>query len=440
MFIIEPLSILLCLLASSFFSASETAMTAMTKLRIKKMIDQYGEKALALEKMAEKWDNILITLLIFNNVANIAGASIATVWATRLLGGVLPMNQLVAISTSIMTLIVLIFGEIIPKTLAKRYAEEISLFLIGFLHKLSTLIYPLIQVFKFLSVGIMKLMGARIEDIQNMLTEQEIVALVEAGEREGVIEEEERDMICSVIEFGDTYVHEVMVPRVDMVTMDATMTLKQALEMIHSGVTFSRIPVIMNSADNVVGVMYAKDLMKYVTDPYFEKICVIDICRKPFFVPESSKLDILLQLFKKDRIHMAIVVDEYGGTAGLVTIEDLLEEIVGEIMDEHDGEEELICRINHRVALVDAKTKLSDLNDCLDIDLPEEDSYDTLGGFLIYIFEEMPTKGSSINYEGVNFQILEADKKRVYKVRIDIKDDQKKGVDSSNDENISGNN
>ncbi len=433
--VIEASIIGVCLLASGFFSASETAITSMTKLRIKRMIDDDGDKALILEKITHKWDNILITLLICNNVANIAAASTATVLATRLLSEHMRMDQIAAIATGVMTLIILIFGEIIPKTLAKRYAEEMSLAVIGFLDRLSKILFPFIHFFKLISVSIMNLMGARVDDMQHMLTEQEIVAIVEAGEREGVIEEEERDMIRSVIEFGDTHVHEVMIPRVDMITMDATLTLKEALDQIHEGVTFSRIPVIMDSADNVVGVMYAKDLMKYVTDLYFEKICVMDICRKPFFVPETSKLDDVLQLFKRDRVHMGIVVDEYGGTAGLVTIEDLLEEIVGDIMDEHDGEEILIRRINDRVALVDAKTNLSELNESLNIDLPEEGNYDSLGGFLIYVAEGMPRRGASIRYEHVEFQILEVDEKRIYKVKVDVKN--KNVEEATSDENLS---
>ena len=424
-FYIEVSLIICCLFSSAFFSAAETAVTSMTKLRIKRMIDDYGEKAILLEKITQKWDNILITLLICNNLANIGAASLATVLMARFFGHDTTMEQVAAVSTGLMTLIILIFGEIVPKTLAKIHAEIFSLAIIGFLDRLSKLLYPFIQCFKFISLILLRLLRTKIEDSHYILTEQEIVAIVEAGEREGVIEEEERDMIRGVIEFGDTYVHEVMVPRVDMVTIESKCSLKDVLVLIKEGLSFSRIPVIRRSADNVVGVLYAKDIMKYVQDPYFEKITVIDIVRKPFFVSENRKLDDLLQAFRQEHVHMGIAIDEYGGTAGLVTIEDLLEEIVGEIIDEHDGEEKLIRLITERVALVDPKINIAEFNEELDLHIPENKDYDSLGGFLTYLAEGFPEKGDSLSYGNMEFQILEADEKRLYRVKVDIKKEQR---------------
>jgi putative hemolysin len=416
----EIIIMIFCLIGSAFFSASETALTSMSKLRIKRFIGEYGKKAKVMEKWLHNSEDILITLLIGNNLVNICAASICTLIVSELVGYNL-VGKVTGITTGVLTFIILVFGEITPKTFAHQNAEKIALLIIGPLHKISLILKPLIAMFRFIARVIIKFFGGNIKKRYSAITEHELVTLLDVGESEGILEEEERDMIHGVMEFADTVVHKVMIPRVDMKVIENNVNLKEAISF---AVDFghSRIPVYEENIDDIIGVLYVKDIMKYIGEDNFDAMLVKDLCRKPCYISKNKKLDDTLKEFKEEQVHMAIVVDEYGGTLGLVTIEDLLEEIVGEIEDEYDIKRvELFELIDENTVIVDAKISIDELNEKFDLNISEQEEYDSLGGFINSIKEDVAEKGDIIEYESFVFTVLEADEKRVLKVKIERK-------------------
>lgn len=425
----EWIGLIISLLCSAFFSAAETALTSMSKLHIKKAIEHQGKDAAVLEKWVKNSDSILIFLLIGNTLVNICAASLGTIIVTDFLGDS-PVGRIAAITTGIMTFIVLVFSEITPKTFAKQHSEKISLLVIGFLDVLSHFFIPVIFLFKIIAKFIIKILGGKLQDVYTPITEEEIMALVNVGSKEGALEKEECEMIHGVMEFSDTMVSKIMWPRVEMRIIKADASLKQGIEFIVA-TGYSRIPVYEGTIDNIVGILYCKDVLKYFTNDNsdLEKIKVKDIMRKPCFVSTNKKLDDVLREFQRQHMHMGIVVDEYGGTAGLVTFEDLLEEIVGDIQDEYDNDTkrgELIKILDEKTAIVKAKISIDELNKLFELNLPEETSYDSLGGFITSITEVLPKKGDVIDYKNILLiEILEANEKRVSKVKIQKKEQEK---------------
>lgn len=396
---------------SALFSSTETAFTALNKAKIRRLKDSKVKGAALLESLSEDPQRLLSTLLLGNNLVNILIASIATKLATDRFG-----NAGVGIATGIVTIIVLIFGEITPKNYAVRHAEKVALFSAPFIAALSYVFFPVARFLVLISNLILKAFGQGGIKGQPFLTPDEIKAIVAIGEEEGVIEEEERKMIHSILEFGDTIVKEIMVPRTEIVALPETSTIKEALEVARKE-GYSRIPVYSGNIDNIVGILYVKDMIAFVEKGKTD-ISVAEIKREPFFVPETKRVDELLKEFQKNKTHMAVVLDEYGGTAGLVTLEDVLEEIVGEIFDEYDFKEEArIEKISDTEWIADGKLDIEAVEDYLDIEITEEET-ETLGGFVSSLLGHVPVVGEKCQYGGYEFEVVSIAGRRVDKVRI----------------------
>lgn len=402
--------LLLSLLLAATSAAAETALTSVNRIRIRNLAEEGDARAKRILRLLEQPQNVLSTILVMSNVAVIVASSVATLLALDIFS-----TAGEVIETVLLSLIVLIFCEITPKTAAVQSPERWARALVGPVEGLSRVLRPLIRALTYVTNGIVRLFGGQTVRHGPFVTEEELRLLVEVGEEEGVLEEEEREMIHNVFELADTSVREVMVPRIDMVTVEADASVEEAMRLIVQGGQ-SRIPVYDGSIDNIIGVLYAKDLLRSVA-AHQHPASVRELVREAYFVPESKRLDDLLRELQQQRVHMAIVVDEYGAVAGLVTIEDLVEEIIGDIQDEYDKEELLVERISADEYLVDAKISLDELNEVLDTNLTSEE-YETLGGFVYAQLDKIPTVGDVVRHDGFTFTILGTKGRRVTKVKV----------------------
>ncbi|MGZ6308688.1 MAG: CNNM domain-containing protein [Ktedonobacterales bacterium] len=416
---IRPLSggdvwLLLLLLTALFFAAmsaaAETALTSVNRIRLRSLAEEGDARAKRILRVLEQPQNFLSTILIISNVSVIVASTVATILALDLFS-----DYGEIISTILLSLIVLIFCEITPKTAAVQAPERWARALIGPVETVSRVLRPLVSLLTFITGGIVRFFGGQTVRRGPFLTEEELRMLVEVGEQEGVLEEEEREMIHNVFELADTSVREVMVPRIDMVTIEADAGVDEAIGIIIQGGQ-SRIPVFDDSIDNIIGVLYAKDLLRVMATHERPK-AVRQLVRPAYFVPESKRLDDLLHELQQQRVHMAIVLDEYGSVAGLVTIEDLVEEIIGDILDEYDKEEKIFERISDNEFIVDAKISLDELNEELETNLTSED-YETLGGFIYAQLDKIPTIGDTVHYDGLTLTVLGTKGRRITKVKI----------------------
>lgn len=416
----------LLLILSALFSSSETAFTALNKAKIRRLKDAKVKGAYLLENLIEDQQRLLSTLLLGNNLINILIASIATKIATDRFG-----SAGVGIATGAVTFLVLVFGEIAPKNYAVKHAEKVAFFAAPLIVLLSYIFFPIVKVLVWISNLLLRIFRQELIKGQPFLTPEEIKAIVAIGEEEGVIEEEERKMIHSILEFGDTLVKEIMVPRTEIVAVPESSTIKEALELARKE-GYSRIPVYDGSIDNVVGILYVKDMIAFVEKGKTD-VKVGDIKREAFFVPETKRVDELLKDFKRYKTHMAIVLDEYGGTAGLVTLEDVLEEIVGEIFDEYDFKEEArIEQIAENEWIADGKLDIEAIEDYFGIEISEEET-ETLGGFVASLLGHVPVVGEKVSYEDFVFEVVSVAGRRVDKVRIKKVDVRETSDDKTTD-------
>ena len=406
MIIIEIVSLVALLFLSALFSSAETAFTHIDLLKVKYLVSTGNKRAKTLEKLKNDPERTLTTILIGNNLVNISASSIATSLAIDFFG-----SKGIGVAVGVMTFLILVFGEITPKSYAIRKAESLALFVAPLFDFLSKIFYPINIAFN----GISNLfLGKNVKNTPTF-TEDEIKTLIDVGEEEGMIAEDEKEMITSIFEFGDTRIKEVMIPRVDIVCAEAEETLKEVLnKAIKAGC--SRLPVYKDTVDNIVGILYVKDLLKYLKDGNFN-VSADKIKREAYFIPETKRADDLLREMQKKRVHMAIVISEYGGVMGLVTLEDLLEEIVGEIFDEYDVAEDEIVRIDENTVIVDARLAIDELNEKMSLKLPNE-SFDTLAGFMMEYLDKVPEEGEEVEYENDKFIIEKMDEKKISKVRI----------------------
>jgi CBS domain containing-hemolysin-like protein len=318
--------------------------------------------------------------------------------------------------TLLLSLFTIIFGELVPKSLALAHAESFSLRLSGFVEVMLGLLGPLVAVLTAITTRIAGVLGAG-EQAQGVMSTEELRILVERGGEQGILEAEEEQMIQAVIELGDQRIHEVMIPRIDMVSLAASASLDEVIDkVINEG--HSRIPVYEETVDEIIGILYAKDLLPFLRPSNDGRPGLRSLLRTPVFVPESMSVDDLLHEFQRRKVHIAIVLDEYGGTAGLVTIEDLLEEIVGEIQDEYDEEEPLIVRLSDDEARIDGRADVDDLGELFDTDLglEDEDEYDTVGGLIYHRIGGVPKPGDQVQVDGLTLTVETTDGRRVGKV------------------------
>ena len=409
---VTQLIILLILLGlSAFFSSAETALTTVNKIRIRSLAEDGNKRAKTVLKITDDSGKMLSAILIGNNIVNTAAASLVTTFTIQVLGDVY-----VGIATGLITLIILLFGEITPKTLASIHAEKIALSYARTIYFLMIVLTPVIFLVGKLSNGVMFLLRVDPNVKTNTMTEHELRTLVNVSQEDGVIEREEKQMIYNVVDFGDSTAKDVMIPRIDMNFVNVNSTYDELIETFRREM-HTRFPVYEDNTDNIIGIINMKDLLFHQAD---ENFSVRSILREPYFTYEyKATADLMLEM-RKASVNLAIVLDEYGATAGLVTLEDLLEEIVGEIRDEYDiDEEEDLKEIQEGLEYVAlGSAKLDDINEQLHISLISED-YDSIGGFIIEQLDSLPTQGQAVTMkDGIRLVVDELDKNRIESVHI----------------------
>lgn len=400
--------ILLCL--SAFFSSSETALTTVNQIRMRTLADNGDKRAARVLHVTGNPGKMLSAILIGNNIVNLSASSISTSLAIHLFG-----NTGAGIATGILTFLILIFGEVTPKTMATIKADSMSLTVaapIGFLMKILT---PVIFIINKLSLGLMFLLHVNIKDAQKKMTEEELRTIVDVSQENGVIEHEERDMIHNLFDFGDAEAKEIMVPRIDMTFVQADATYQEVLDIFRQDM-FTRLPVYEDSTDNVIGIINMKDFLLQNDTPEFS---VRTLLREPYFTYEHKNTADLFLEMRKSSISLAIVLDEYGVTAGLITLEDLLEEIVGEIRDEYDADEEDdITRISDREFYVLGSANLNDVSEALSLHFTSDD-YDTIGGYCLGLLDHLPEKNEIILTDNnILLRIDRMEKNRIERIYI----------------------
>lgn len=399
------------LLLSGYFSASETAITSVNKVRLRNQAEQNNVKAIRSLKMAENFDQSLSTILIGNNIVNIAMATIATKIATDLYGS---NGSTLLITTIVITVLVLVFGEILPKSLAKQYAEKYLLAISATLGAVMKIFYPITWLFVQLKLGINKLMGAKAEEPS--VTDEDVKALVEIGEEEGTFHTQERELLHNAIEFDDIVVKDILTPRPDVISVSIGTPIDEIKD-VFINEKYSRVPVYDGSIDNIIGIISHRDFFtKYVQEPSFS---LDEIIRKPHFVIGSVKISHLLKELQKSKVHLAVVLDEYGGTAGIISIEDILEEIVGEIWDEHDENEQLIEVLEDGKLRLDGRISVEEFCESINVTIPDTSS-NTLGGWISDTLGYLPKKGETIVYENMRISIEEVRNRRIQKATVEI--------------------
>ena len=400
--------ILLCL--SAFFSSSETALTTVNQIRMRTLADNGDKRAARVLHVTGNPGKMLSAILIGNNIVNLSASSISTSLAIHLFG-----NTGAGIATGILTFLILIFGEVTPKTMATIKADSMSLTVAAPLGLLMKILTPVIFIINKLSLGLMFLLHVNIKDAQKKMTEEELRTIVDVSQENGVIEHEERDMIHNLFDFGDAEAKEIMVPRIDMTFVQADATYQEVLDIFRQDM-FTRLPVYEDSTDNVIGIINMKDFLLQNDTPEFS---VRNLLREPYFTYEHKNTADLFLEMRKSSISLAIVLDEYGVTAGLITLEDLLEEIVGEIRDEYDADEEDdITRISDREFYVLGSANLNDVSEALSLHFTSDD-YDTIGGYCLGLLDHLPEKNEIILTDNnILLRIDRMEKNRIERIYI----------------------
>jgi putative hemolysin len=406
---VQILLFVICVILSAFFSSSEVALISITRAKVRTLVNEgkHGSKALAALK--EKPDRLLITILIGNNIVNVAAAALATAVAIRVFGDVG-----VGIATGVVVIILLVFGEIGPKIYATRASDSFVLWVAPIIHFLSRILTPVIWLVERVSPKFG--MG---EMSEQAVTEEEIKEWIDVGKEEGTIEQGEQDMLYSVLEFADTTAREIMTPRVDVIAMEDTVSFEEAIR-IFNETGFSRIPVYHDQIDNITGILNVKDVFSAMVS-HRKETTIKEVMYDPMFVPETKKIDDLLKELQVHRVQMAIILDEYSSFVGIVTVEDILEEIVGDIMDEYDKEEPDIQTISEGVFVIDAQMWVDDVNERLEIDLPVDESYETIGGLIIDRLGHIPMHpGEKVEmHEGkITLAVMQMHGRRIVKVKV----------------------
>ena len=424
--VIQLISLFLLLLLSGFFSSAETALTTVNKVRIRTLCEEGNKRAKVTQKILDKYSKVLSTILIGNNIVNISASSLATTLAIKMWG-----NFAVGIATGVLTILVLLFGEIIPKNLAMLNAEKISLAYSGIIYFLMQLFTPVIFIVDGLSNLIMKILHIDPNKKISTMTESELKTYVDVSHEDGVIESEEREMIYNVFDFSDAVAKDIMIPRIDMVTVSLDTGYEDLLKVFRDSM-YTRIPVYEEDKDNVIGLVNIKDFILVTDEAHFH---IKDIIREAHYTYEFKKTADLMVEMREKTTNVAFVLNEYGSTVGMITLEDLLEEIVGEIRDEYDGDEdEYIKAIDSNTYLVEGGMKLDDINDALEISLQSED-YDSLGGLMIEKLDRLPEEDEEIELEsGIRLKAQGIIHNRITKVLLTIPEKTSDNEQNNSDE------
>ncbi len=404
---LELAGLAILLFLSAFFSSSETALLSCRRIRIRHLKEEGNKRAALIYRMMEEPEKLVASIVIGNNIVNVAASAIATSMAIEIFG-----NRGVGIAIGLMTLLILVVGEITPKGFAVKNAERLSLAFARPLYYVTKVLSPIATALTALTKGFIRLFGGEL-NTNPFVTGEEFKTFLAIAEEEGSLDGEERERIYKIFEFSDTVAREVMTPRTDMVCLEMNSTLEEARKIIVK-TGFSRIPIYQENVDHIMGILYAKDLLQYADDNHRLQ----DILREPYFIPETKKVDELLEKMQKSKVHLAIVVDEYGGTSGIVTIEDLLEEIVGEIFDEYDVTKIPIRIIDQQTAVINGGVPIDEVNQALNMNIPEN-GFETVGGFMLDQFGHIPKEGEKISFEGVDFIVFKTDGVRIMKVKVE---------------------
>jgi len=408
--LIQIIFLIVLLIGSAFFSASETALMSLSKIRIRYMQDEGVKGAKLVSSLIENPNKLLSSILVGNNVVNIAATSISTSLFIGLMG-----EKGVALATAVMTVLVLIFGEITPKTIAANNSEKVSLLVSKPIKAIIFILRPIVWIFNIITNIIFKLFGITNKGAKSFITEEELKTMVNVSHEEGVLEMEEREIINNVFEFGDMQAKNAMVQRIDMVAIDMEDSYDEIIQVFKTE-KLSRMPVYEETIDDIVGILNIKDII-FLSDEEIESFDIKNYMREPFFTYEFKKITQLLEEMKLEKSQMAIVVDEYGGTSGLLTIEDLVEVIVGDIEDEYDEEEDEIQVIKEDEYIVDGSTKIGDVNELIGVNL-ESEEFDSIGGFIIGHLSRLPEENEVIEVDNIRFCIESIEKNRIKKIRI----------------------
>jgi putative hemolysin len=415
---ISIFSFFACSIVSAIFSGAETAITGLGSLKAKHILDTHGDKAKELNLWLNHPSRVLTTILFFNTAVNILASAIATEYAHRHFA-----DQALAVATGFTTMVVLIVGEIIPKTIGKIYTEAVALPSMKFVYVFYRITFPLILGLSYIASSLIQIFGGGKHQPGPQITEEELEFLVNVGEKAGVFEETKQDMISGVFEFDEIKVREIMTPRTDMTAIELKSPLKEAVKLAYES-GHARIPVYDERIDNVVGILLAKDLLQFAMLPEkLQTLKIHHIMRKARQVPESKLIMDVFKELKRTKTHMAIVIDEYGGTAGLITLEDMLEEIVGEIQDEHDEELAKVIEVSPGIYDVLGQMNLDEFLDFFDIEPAEihaesEQDAETVAGYMIQVIGDLPKVGQSTQIGPLTCEVSQVSRHRIERVRV----------------------
>ena len=406
--------IAISLIAIAILSSSESSFIAVNKIRIRSLLEKGDSRAKAVQKILDEHDRLFSAVIFSGNLFTVLATSIGTALALRYFG-----EDGIIIATIVMTFLIVVFGELAPKTFAVTHSEKVSLLLAKPIAFYIKLISPLVWIFKVSSNFIIKMLGGKEMPVSPLVTEEEIKTMISIGEKEGMLEEEEKDMLHKVFEFGDKVVTEAMVPRTEIVSIPEGSTIEDALNLV-SEEGYSRYPVIKESIDNVTGILYVKDILIKMAEGKIQKdLPITELVREAYYIPENKMVTELLDEMQKNKFQIAIVMDEYGGTAGLITLEDIIEEIVGGLQDEFEEmeAEKEVEIIDERTFIVSGTTGLDEVNELAGVELVSVD-FHTIGGFVFGLFRRLPRVGEQVRYHNLRFLILEMEDKKISKVKI----------------------
>ena len=422
--IIQLVFIIILLLLSAFFSSAETAFTTVNRIKIRSLIESGSKRAMTVDRIIENKGKMLSAILIGNNIVNLSASTLTTSLVISLWG-----NYATGIATGILTILVLIFGEISPKTAATLHADKFALAYAPVIRGLMTVLTPVIYIIDKLAGIVLKLLGLDQKNMNQAITEEELRTFVDVSHEDGVIEQEEKEIINNLFDFGESKVKDIMIPRIDMSLIDVESEYLDVIN-IYKETKYSRFPVYEDNPDNVVGVLNIKDL---ITAPTGQAFNLKSIMRKPYFVYEQKNTSELFREMQKSSISIAIVIDEYGTSVGMVTTEDLLEEIVGDIRDEYDqDEEEEFKQLASHVYRIDAAYKLDDINSEIGCHL-ESDDNDSIGGYIIEKLDRFPKTGDHFTIDNLEFIIEKASKARIDSILMKVHEDDSSDDNTKND-------
>ena len=404
--------LIILVLFYSFFSASETAFSSLNKIKLKALANTGNTKAQKTLELCEDFSKLLTTILIGNTIVNVVSASLATVLFTNILGG-----NGVAVSSIVMTIVIMVFGEIIPKNMAKYVPEKYAMDSTPFLRFLMFIFTPLTFIFRYLE----KLIASFYGDVNETYSTDEFITMVEEANEDGDIEDHEAEIITNALEFNDLDVGEILTPRIDVIAIELDEDSIEDIELKYRDSGYSRLPVYEDSIDNIIGVLIEKDFYYHLL--YEKSTNIREVLKPVIYTSPQVKISSLLKQFQTSKSHMAVVVDEYGGTQGIITMEDILEELVGEIYDEHDRVKEYYKKLDDKTYLVKADEDIDDLFEHFGIENDEDYEFNTVSAWVIDILDKIPVKGDNFDFKNMHIEVTDADSKKVNEIKITFKDE-----------------